>query len=349
MASPKTSQSPTGGPRSPVDNIPAPDLAAPIAVDEVEENSELESLQSSTSTSITSSIRHYRYENGRRYHAYQDGAYPIPNDEKEQDRLDLFHHIFRLMNGGSLYRAPIPADAQKILDIGTGTGIWAVDFADEFPGAEVIGTDLSPIQPSWVPPNCKFYIEDVEGEWSNTGSAKYDFIHIRSMTGAIGDWHGLYKKAYDNLKPGGWIEVQEFNGELFSDDGTLAKATSVLEWQRLINEASTKFGKKMDGADDHQQRLIDAEFANVQDDIFKAPVGHWPKDKKLKELGRFNQVQVLDGIEAYSVALFTRVLGMSNEETQLWIAKARSDFKNPAFHLYTRFHFVYGQKPLTEE
>jgi hypothetical protein len=29
------------------------------------------------------------------------------------------------------------------------------DFADEYPNAEVIGTDISPIQPSWVPPNLK--------------------------------------------------------------------------------------------------------------------------------------------------------------------------------------------------
>lgn len=29
------------------------------------------------------------------------------------------------------------------------------DFADEHPGAEVIGTDISPIQPKWVPPNLK--------------------------------------------------------------------------------------------------------------------------------------------------------------------------------------------------
>lgn len=31
------------------------------------------------------------------------------------------------------------------------------DFADEFPEAEVIGTDISPIQPTWIPPNLKLY------------------------------------------------------------------------------------------------------------------------------------------------------------------------------------------------
>jgi hypothetical protein len=28
-------------------------------------------------------------------------------------------------------------------------GIWAIDFADAFPSAEVLGVDLAPIQPEW--------------------------------------------------------------------------------------------------------------------------------------------------------------------------------------------------------
>ncbi len=31
------------------------------------------------------------YENGRRYHWYQQGRYPLPNDEEEQDREDMKH------------------------------------------------------------------------------------------------------------------------------------------------------------------------------------------------------------------------------------------------------------------
>ena len=110
---------------------------------------------STNSTSITSSIRNYTYENGRRYHAFREGEYLVPNDDKEQDRQDYTHHVFRLLLGGSLFRAPITKHPQRVLDIGTGTGIWAIDFADEFPSAEVIGNDLSPIQPAvripWLP------------------------------------------------------------------------------------------------------------------------------------------------------------------------------------------------------
>jgi SAM-dependent methyltransferase len=37
----------------------------------------------------------------------------------------------------------------RVLDAGTGTGMWAIDFADEYvdTGAQVVGNDLSPIQP----------------------------------------------------------------------------------------------------------------------------------------------------------------------------------------------------------
>lgn len=48
---------------------------------------------------------------------------------------------------GKLFLAPIQAEqCHHVLDVGTGTGIWALDFADAYPNAEVSGVDLSPIQ-----------------------------------------------------------------------------------------------------------------------------------------------------------------------------------------------------------
>ena len=53
----------------------------------------------------------------------------MPNDETEQNRLDLYHHIFLLLLGGKLYTAPLDCP-QVVLDVGTGTGLWAIDFAE---------------------------------------------------------------------------------------------------------------------------------------------------------------------------------------------------------------------------
>jgi cyclopropane fatty-acyl-phospholipid synthase-like methyltransferase len=69
-----------------------------------------------------------------------------------------------LLLEGELYKAPIE-NPKRILDVGTGTGIWAVEMAEKFPNAKVLGIDLSPIQPEWVPPNCRFIVDDAEESW----------------------------------------------------------------------------------------------------------------------------------------------------------------------------------------
>jgi hypothetical protein len=80
---------------------------------------------STTSTSLASSARDYAFENGRRYHSFHEGSYYFPNDDLEQDREDLTH---ALMTGfcGRLHFVPIGRNPQNILDVGTGTGIWAI-------------------------------------------------------------------------------------------------------------------------------------------------------------------------------------------------------------------------------
>jgi len=82
-----------------------------------------------------------------------------------------------------------------VLDLGTGTGIWAIDFADQYPSASVTGTDLSPTQPRWVPPNVKFEIEDFNDEWTfHPGS--FDYIHLGCLLGCVDDCPKFYRQVY---------------------------------------------------------------------------------------------------------------------------------------------------------
>jgi ubiquinone/menaquinone biosynthesis C-methylase UbiE len=225
--------------------------------------------ESTASTSLASTILNYEYINGRRYHGYRSGAYILPNDEQEQDRLDLLHHIFLLILSGKLYDAPIPPSPQRVLDIGTGTGIWAIDFADENPGAEVIGTDLSPIQPTWVPPNVKFYIDDAEAEWVYSPAEAFDYIHCRTMSGSISDWDRLVRQTYTHTKPGGWVEFQEPLALCECDDGTIEMAKDVLQWQELCNEAASKWGKDIRAGSGIKQQMLDAGFVDVHEKVVK--------------------------------------------------------------------------------
>lgn len=218
---------------------------------------------------MRSSILQYKYEHGRRYHSYRDGEYPLPNDEAEQDRMDLLHHIWRMILGGDLLLAKLRYPPQRILDVGTGTGIWAVEIAETYPQAVVTGIDLSPIQPAWVPPNCKFYVDDAESEWEYSDSDRFDLIHGRSLGGSLADWPKFYHQVYQNLNPGGTLEMQEHEAWLKADDETMEKAPCTTEWNQTLNDASATFGKKLNVAENHKMWIEEAGFVDVRDEIFK--------------------------------------------------------------------------------
>ncbi|THC90677.1 hypothetical protein EYZ11_009852 [Aspergillus tanneri] len=68
------------------------------------------------------------------------------------------------------------------------------DFADTHPSACVIGTDLSPIQPTSVPPNLQFEIDDCEDEWLYQEDS-FDMVHVRGLYGCVTDWDRFYEQA----------------------------------------------------------------------------------------------------------------------------------------------------------
>jgi SAM-dependent methyltransferase len=108
---------------------------------------------------------------------YARVAYHFPNDEPELERQNNQHDIIGILLDGRKYLAPLSRDnpPRKILDIATGTGLWAIEMGDEFPHSSVIGTDLSPIQPELVPPNVRFYIDDRYAQHRSSRSLSFSF------------------------------------------------------------------------------------------------------------------------------------------------------------------------------
>lgn len=90
----------------------------------------------------------------------------------------------RLAWDNKLHESPLN-EPHRILDIGTGTGIWAIDMADQYPIAEVVGTDLSPIQPSWVPTNCRFEVDDATLEWTFKDVSTLIAVFLHQNMGSV--------------------------------------------------------------------------------------------------------------------------------------------------------------------
>ncbi|KAL1994930.1 hypothetical protein VTN49DRAFT_1117 [Thermomyces lanuginosus] len=316
---------------------------ANVAVDTSFENdSSYGDELSSYTASLTSSVLDYRHENGRRYHKFRDGSYLLPNDESENDRLDMAHEMCLLILHRKLYLAPIK-NPQRVIDLGTGTGIWAIDFADLHPQAEVIGCDLSPIQPSLVPPNVKFLVDDIESEWAYENNP-FDFIHARNLLCSIKDFEKLIKQCYRSIKPGGWVEFQDWDGYPYSQDGS-HNDTGLKQYFDEVHGAFQKAGYEVRPGVKLESLFKDTGFVNVHVEKFVAPHGVWPKDPHLKEVGTWMQAQAEAGYEGIALAALTRYQKWTKEEVMILASKARADGRNRKIHAMYDFYVVYGQRP----
>ncbi|KAG8906972.1 hypothetical protein FRB99_005614 [Tulasnella sp. 403] len=163
---------------------------------------------------------------GRKMNATNE-LYVLPVDTPEHTRLELQHEVFTLQVG--LYfrpdvveriLAPRPAGSPPptVIDIGTGSGIWAIEMAKKFPHVQVVGIDLArPNVSQKVPPNCRFECRDINNGLKNLTEAPFDVVHVRCVSPGIADYRDFLKdEVLAILRPGGVFlsiegDIQTFN------------------------------------------------------------------------------------------------------------------------------------------
>nr|CAF06071.1 conserved hypothetical protein [Neurospora crassa] len=301
------------------------------------------SIAESRYGSLTSSVNDHVWEYGRRYHTFREGRYPIPNDDLEYNREYMRHAMLKEILEGKLFIAPIGTRPQKIADLGTGFGDWAIEMGETYPSAKVVGVDLSPIQPVWIPPNVEFVVDDIEDEWVQ--DSDFDFIHLRWVSITLKDNETLFRRIFENLKPGGWVESVEVKPRVFSDDDTVKPDHALLRFYDLTREVlSTRYGFQVEIAHRISELMQRIGFINVREIVMKVPVGEWPRDQHQRIIGRLMKEVSMDLCVAMSARPFIEN-GMEEKEREELQSSVKAVLNDRRVHAQLPVYFIVGQKP----
>ncbi|KAI9806533.1 MAG: Secondary metabolism regulator lae1 [Piccolia ochrophora] len=287
-------------------------------------------------------------ENGRLFHGYMRGMYMYPCDEQEKDRMDIFHKFFLVARKEVLHQSPlIPNQGPtKILDLGTGTGIWAIDMADKNPDAWVVGIDLANIQPERIPSNLRFRIpQDFESPWA-LGESSFDLVHLRAGCGSVSSWPDLYSKVFDHLKPAyGSFEHVELDMEPRCDDGTLPPDAMMNRWWRYLAEATARVNRPIAYNPYTRHMLQQAGFVDIQETVIRVPLNAWASDSHSKDVGRWYNLGLIEGLEALSLAPLTRVCRWHLDDVKRIVRDVKKEICNKRIHAYNNMHIWTARRP----
>jgi hypothetical protein len=129
------------------------------------------------------------------------------------------------------------------------------------------------------------------------------------------------------------------------DDGTCPADYGYGRFVDYCMEGFRTFGVDPLSMERNTELLREAGFRDVQEKIWKVPIGTWPRDPKLKKAGLYNRAIMCDALEAVSLAPLTRGLKWSAAEVKVFLVNVRKSLLDSSIHTYLTFHAVYGQKP----
>jgi hypothetical protein len=121
---------------------------------------------------------------------------------------------------------------------------------------------------------------------------------------------------------------------------------ALAKWLDLLIEALAVLGLDLNGARKHAELMRNAGFINVEERVFKVPIGLWPKNQTMKLIGLYMRTVLYDGLQAISLGPFTRGLKWQSEEVEVLLADVRKSLMDSSQHTYFTANMIYGQKPL---
>jgi hypothetical protein len=123
--------------------------------------------------------------------------------------------------------------------------------------------------------------------------------------------------------------------EARSDDGTLTHHHALSRWQQYLMDATAAAGKPV--AYEHQtgQLLRDAGFTDIQEVVYQLPLNPWPAETHLKDCGRWYNLGMSEGLEAFSLGPLCRVMKWPQDEVRKFLKDVQKDINSKQIHAYS--------------
>lgn len=124
------------------------------------------------------------------------------------------------------------------------------------------------------------------------------------------------------------------------DDDSMPADSLLAGWGQNFLDCAERAGRSLATQTTMRAAIERAGFANVQDDLFKCPIGAWPRNRKMKEAGRVNFDHWSSGLDGWAMWLLTKYGApepWTADEVRVYVAKVRVELQKPRQHIY---HYV---------
>ncbi|KAG6256994.1 hypothetical protein E4U49_006842 [Claviceps purpurea] len=233
-------------------------------------------------------------------------------------------------SGGKGYLLPVDTDEQERL-------------ATANPSCHVTGTDISAFQRPHSLPNLNFVLHDFEKDaWPAQYGGDYDYIHLRYTVTCFDSTPAVLRRAFELLRPGGWIEFYDPNHVYLPVDRPL-EGTALGKWMSSVVEGARRVGRDFLKPTKYVGWMRDAGFTNVTETRFGIPTNPWAKDARLKKMGRLNAKNEVAVVGSLGKTL--RLAVEDEKEAEALEEGARRDVQDPNLHFFREMFVVYAQKP----
>lgn len=129
----------------------------------------------------------------------------------------------------------------------------------------------------------------------------------------------------------------ELDVRVMSDDESLDPNSALAGWGPNFLACAERAGRPLDTQLTMKASLEKAGFVNVQEKLYKCPIGAWPRDKIFKDAGRINLEHWKLGLEGWAMYLLTKhgaPTPWTPDEVQVYVARIWNEISAPGLHSY---------------